>query len=96
MQLLAQGGLDVALARAGLDVRRDRAQDAGLAIVLEVCLRRTRWGLTLRAAGSREDSAHRLGVAVGTVKSTASRAVAQLRTHPSLAGLFCPADFPAR
>jgi RNA polymerase sigma-70 factor (sigma-E family) len=37
-----------------------------------------------------------LGVAVGTVKSTASRAVAQLRTHPSLAGLFCPADFPAR
>ncbi len=35
-----------------------------LAIVLEVCLRRTRWGLVLRAAGSREDSAHRLGVRV--------------------------------
>jgi len=35
-----------------------------LAIVLEVCLRRTRWGLALRAAGSREDSAHRLGVRV--------------------------------
>jgi len=35
-----------------------------LAIVLEVCLRRTRWGLALRAAGSREDAAHRLGVRV--------------------------------
>jgi ribose transport system ATP-binding protein len=37
---------------------------AGLAIVLEYCLRRTRWGLALRAAGSREDSAHQLGVRV--------------------------------
>ncbi|HLI58690.1 MAG TPA: ATP-binding cassette domain-containing protein [Solirubrobacteraceae bacterium] len=35
-----------------------------MAIVLEVGLRRTRWGLALRAAGSREDSAHRLGVRV--------------------------------
>jgi ribose transport system ATP-binding protein len=35
-----------------------------LAIVLEVCLRRTRWGMALRAAGSREESAHRLGVRV--------------------------------
>jgi ribose transport system ATP-binding protein len=35
-----------------------------LAVVLEVCLRRTRWGLALRAAGSHEDSAHRLGVRV--------------------------------
>jgi len=30
-----------------------------------------------------------LGVSVGTVKSTASRAAAQLRTHPALGGLFC-------
>jgi RNA polymerase sigma-70 factor (sigma-E family) len=37
-----------------------------------------------------------LGVAVGTVKSTASRAMAHLRTHPSLAGLFCPASSPTR
>jgi RNA polymerase sigma-70 factor (sigma-E family) len=37
-----------------------------------------------------------LGVAAGTVKSTASRAVARLRTHPSLAGLFCPENSPAR
>jgi RNA polymerase sigma-70 factor (sigma-E family) len=29
-----------------------------------------------------------LGVSVGTVKSTASRAAAQLRRHPSLGGLF--------
>ena len=35
-----------------------------LAIVLEVCLRRTRWGLGLRAAGSQEESAHRLGVRI--------------------------------
>jgi ribose transport system ATP-binding protein len=36
----------------------------GLAIALELCLRFTRWGLALRAAGSREQSAHRLGVSV--------------------------------
>ena len=30
-----------------------------------------------------------LGISVGTVKSTASRAAAQLRTHPALGGLFC-------
>ena len=35
-----------------------------LAIGLELCLRFTRWGLALRAAGSREESAHRLGVRV--------------------------------
>ncbi len=33
-----------------------------LAIGLEYALRRTRWGLNLRAVGSREDAAHRLGV----------------------------------
>jgi ribose transport system ATP-binding protein len=33
-----------------------------LAAGLEYCLRRTRWGLNLRAVGSREDAAHRLGV----------------------------------
>jgi ribose transport system ATP-binding protein len=35
-----------------------------LAVGLELCLRFTRWGLALRAAGSREESAHRLGVGV--------------------------------
>ncbi|HEY4281084.1 MAG TPA: ATP-binding cassette domain-containing protein [Conexibacter sp.] len=35
-----------------------------LAIVLEVCLRLTSWGRGLRAAGSREPAAHRLGVRV--------------------------------
>jgi ribose transport system ATP-binding protein len=35
-----------------------------LAVVLEICLRYTRWGLGLRAAGSEERSAHRLGVRV--------------------------------
>jgi ribose transport system ATP-binding protein len=35
-----------------------------LAIGLECCLRFTRWGLALRAAGSREQAAHRLGVRV--------------------------------
>jgi RNA polymerase sigma-70 factor (sigma-E family) len=30
-----------------------------------------------------------LGVSAGTVKSTASRAAARLRTHPALGGLFC-------
>jgi ribose transport system ATP-binding protein len=33
-----------------------------LAIALEYCLRRTRWGLALRAVGSGEESAHRLGI----------------------------------
>jgi ribose transport system ATP-binding protein len=35
-----------------------------LAILLEYCLRYTRWGLALRAAGSDEESARRLGVRV--------------------------------
>lgn len=54
--------------------------------------------VVLRYFGDHSDAevAQALGVAVGTVKSTASRALAQLRTHPSLAGLFCPADYPAR
>jgi ribose transport system ATP-binding protein len=33
-----------------------------LAIALEFLLRRSRWGLNLRAVGSREDAAHRLGI----------------------------------
>jgi ABC-type sugar transport system ATPase subunit/ribose/xylose/arabinose/galactoside ABC-type transport system permease subunit len=33
-----------------------------LALLLEYGLRRTRWGLTLRAVGSDDDAAHRLGV----------------------------------
>jgi ribose transport system ATP-binding protein len=33
-----------------------------LAVGLEYCLRRTRWGLSLRAVGSEEHAAHRLGV----------------------------------
>lgn len=37
---------------------------AGLAVVLEYALRFTRWGLNLRAAGSRESAAHQLGVPV--------------------------------
>jgi len=37
----------------------------GLALVLEYCLRFTRWGLNLRAAGSSDYAAHRLGVPVG-------------------------------
>ena len=35
-----------------------------LAVGLELCLRFSRWGLALRAAGSREQAAHRLGVRV--------------------------------
>jgi len=54
--------------------------------------------VALRYFDDRSDAevAEALGVAIGTVKSTASRAVAQLRRHPSLAGLFCPAGFPTR
>ncbi|HEY2477196.1 MAG TPA: ATP-binding cassette domain-containing protein [Solirubrobacterales bacterium] len=33
-----------------------------LAVALEFALRRSRWGLNLRAVGSREDAAHRLGI----------------------------------
>lgn len=36
----------------------------GLALVLDYCLRYTRWGLNLRASGSRERAAHQLGVHV--------------------------------
>jgi ribose transport system ATP-binding protein len=35
-----------------------------LAILLEWALRYTRWGLALRAAGSKEEAAHRLGVRI--------------------------------
>jgi RNA polymerase sigma-70 factor (sigma-E family) len=41
---------------------------------------------------SEAEVAEALGVSAGTVKSTASRAVAQLRGHPSLGGLFQAAD----
>jgi RNA polymerase sigma factor (sigma-70 family) len=40
---------------------------------------------------SESEVAELLGVAPGTVRSTLSRAVAQLREHPSLSGLFTPA-----
>jgi ribose transport system ATP-binding protein len=36
-------------------------------VALEVALRRTRWGMNLRAVGSNEESAHRLGVRVTRV-----------------------------
>jgi ribose transport system ATP-binding protein len=36
-----------------------------LAVVLELALRRSRWGLSVRAVGSREQAAHRVGVRTG-------------------------------
>jgi RNA polymerase sigma factor (sigma-70 family) len=39
---------------------------------------------------SEAEVAELLGVATGTVKSTASRAVGVLRSHPSLLALFSP------
>jgi RNA polymerase sigma-70 factor (sigma-E family) len=41
---------------------------------------------------SEAEVADLLGVSVGTVKSTASRGMAQLRTHPGLAALFTTTD----
>ena len=43
---------------------------------------------------SEADVAKFLGVSTGTVKSTASRAVAQLRSHPALTGIFATTDSP--
>jgi RNA polymerase sigma-70 factor (sigma-E family) len=43
---------------------------------------------------SEADVADLLGVSAGTVKSTASRAVAQLRSHPGLTALFTTSDTP--
>jgi RNA polymerase sigma-70 factor (sigma-E family) len=37
-----------------------------------------------------------LGVSTGTVKSAASRAMAQLRTHPALTGLFATTEISSR
>jgi DNA-directed RNA polymerase sigma subunit (sigma70/sigma32) len=43
---------------------------------------------------SEADVAQLLGVSTGTVKSTASRAVAQLRSHPGLTAIFATTDSP--
>jgi RNA polymerase sigma-70 factor (sigma-E family) len=45
---------------------------------------------------SEADVARLLGVSAGTVKSTASRAMAQLRTHPGLTALFATTDYHTR
>ena len=47
----------------------------GIAILMELALRKTEWGRRLRAIGSHEDSARRLGI---NVNRTASRG---LRDH---------------
>ena len=43
---------------------------------------------------SEADVAQLLGVSTGTVKSTVSRAVAQLRSHPGLTAIFATTDSP--
>jgi RNA polymerase sigma-70 factor (sigma-E family) len=41
---------------------------------------------------SEDDVARLLGITTGTVKSTASRAIAHLRSHPGLAAVFTASD----
>ncbi len=41
---------------------------------------------------SEDEVARLLGITVGTVKSTASRAIAHLRAHPGLAAIFAASD----
>jgi ribose transport system ATP-binding protein len=47
-------------------------------VLLEIALRRTRWGLNVRAVGSNEESAHRIGVPVTRVGVLAYVASASL------------------
>jgi ribose transport system ATP-binding protein len=51
---------------------------AALAVGMEIALRRTRWGLTVRGVGSREQAAHRLGVRVNRSIVTAYLACSAL------------------
>jgi len=45
---------------------------------------------------SQNEVAAILGISTGTVKSTASRAMVQLRTHPALTGLFATTEMSTR
>jgi RNA polymerase sigma-70 factor (sigma-E family) len=86
----------------GFDSSDPRSADRAAAVELRPALLAALASLTaqqraivvLRYFDDRSESevADLLGVTPGTVKSTASRAVAQLRVHPGLTGLFASAD----
>jgi RNA polymerase sigma-70 factor (sigma-E family) len=66
-----------------------------LLLALETLTLQQRSIVVLRYLDDRSEAevAAALGVSVGTVKSTASRAAAQLRKHPALGGLFQASTF---
>jgi RNA polymerase sigma-70 factor (sigma-E family) len=86
----------------GFDSTDPRAGDPAAAVEIRPVLLAALGTLTaqqraivvLRYFDDRSESevADLLGVTLGTVKSTASRAVAQLREHPGLTGLFTAAS----
>jgi DNA-directed RNA polymerase specialized sigma24 family protein len=76
--------------------RQRRPRELELLAALDTLTPQQRAIVVLRYFDDRSEAqvAELLGVSAGTVKSTASRAVAHLRTQPGLTALFAAAETP--